>query len=83
MVNMRSLGPIVQIFCTLDIKRSPGIINTYPGLISDVYVFADMGFNLSGEQRSSGGSMVDSIPISTCSDSQSPGPQSSCNTKVF
>lgn len=41
MVSMRSLGPVVQNCCTLDIKRSSGIINTYPGLISDMYVFAD------------------------------------------
>lgn len=83
MVGMRSLGPVVQNFCTLDIKRSSGIINTYLGLISDMDVFGDMSFNLSGEQRNSGGSKVDCISISTCSDSQSPGPQSPCNTKVF
>lgn len=83
MVSMRSLGPVVQNCCTLDIKRSPGIINTYPGLISDMFVFADMGFNLSGEQRNSGGSMVNGFYTYFYFYSQSPAPQSSCNAKVF
>lgn len=62
MVGTIFLGLVMQSFCSLDIKRSLGII-PITGLIRGACVFAGMGFHLSGELRNSRGNTA---PVSTC-----------------